>query len=69
MKIAVLAGNREQFENFMRQKDIGEPAEYVYADRMEKLICNRFDDYKTIGTFWDRKDANELYDEVKSRIK
>jgi propanediol dehydratase large subunit len=69
-RIAILAGNKEQFFNFMSQPEIGEPCEYIYIDRIEKLIGNRFYDYKIIGTFWEREgiDLNRLVEEVKSRI-
>ena len=66
--IAVLAGNFRQFNEFIRQPEVGEHCEYVYIDRPEKAYGYRFFDYKIIGTFWDRKDARELEEIVKGRI-
>ncbi len=67
-RVAILAGNNTQFLEFMRQPEIGEPVEYIYVDRMEKAVGYRFNDYKIVGTFWERKDAGKLEEEVKTRI-
>ena len=49
--IAVLAGNFRQFNEFIRQPEVGEHCEYVYIDRPEKAYGYRFFDYKIIGKF------------------
>ena len=66
--IAILAGSMEQY---MEHKDIFlalEGEEMVYAVTPHKIKGRRFDEFRVVGTFWERKDAGDIYDEVRSRI-
>lgn len=55
--IIVLAGNREQFLRFAKGDK-----QYVFGDRPEQIRGHSADDVVEIGTFWMRKDADELRD-------
>ena len=66
--IAVLAGDYMQYKNFMSQKEVGGPCNYIYIDSIEKVFGHRFFNVECLGTFWERKDAHKLYDAVKLHI-
>jgi hypothetical protein len=67
--IAILAGNKKQFDDFIRQKPIIEDnCEYIYISSPDNARGIRFFDYKVIGTFWDRDDAGKLEEAIKDRI-
>lgn len=67
-KIIVLAGNREQFEKYLNDNGMTDSeAVYGYEPRViYGLIAERVD---IIGTFWERKDAEELQDLAYSRVR
>jgi len=71
MKIAVLAGNKREFDNFMRQPAMGdttEDCEYIYIDRVEKAMGYRFDDYKRIGNYYTNPQHYELEEIIKAHL-
>jgi len=61
----VLAGNFEEYQYFLSSIFPHEAqALYVYAHNVDKVRGLRYDSVIVIGTFYDRKDAMELRDEV-----
>lgn len=64
--IGVLAGNVMEFKDYVSQLSLNNLSSktLVYIDRPQKLYGNRFDKIEVIGTFWHRKDAGGLYEEV-----
>ena len=67
VKILVLAGNIEQFNRYVAErKNTGYEYRYVYG--FQSLNSGvYFDNYVICGTFWQRKDAGLLFDEVCKR--
>lgn len=66
-KIAVLAGNYDQFNQFLEENG-GTDSEYLYVWGDVRLAGVRLKDYIIYGTFWESKDANELLELTKSKI-
>ena len=64
-KIAVLAGNYEEFCKFLDENG-GTDTNYIYAD--EHIIGYRLNDYVVYGSFWERKNASIILEKIKSRI-
>src|SRR5690554_8225016 len=66
VKILVLAGNIEQFNRYVAErKNTGCDHRYVYG--LHSVYGAYFDNYVICGTFWQRKDAGLLFDEVCKR--
>lgn len=66
-KIIVLAGTREQFENFLNDNGITD-SEAIYGFSPDVLLQTRAQRIETTGTFWERKDAGKLYELAQTRI-
>ena len=66
IRIAVCAGNYEEFCRFLGKKDKPD-AEYIYAD--ERIRGVHLDGYVIYGTFYKRKNRDYIFTEVKSRIR
>ena len=58
--IAVLIGNREQFDTFMKWHQHHE-FKYVYIGRVEDVLGRNFHGMIVDGTFWERPDATDLH--------
>ena len=68
-EIAVLAGNFEQANYIIRKfKKKGYTCNFFYISEYTKALGLDFDDYIIYGTFWERRDADKIYDEVRSRL-
>ncbi|HNZ65213.1 MAG TPA: hypothetical protein PKJ10_05195 [Smithella sp.] len=68
--MAILAGNYEQYKDYINRQPIRpfpNMFQFIYINKIEDIIGNRFDDYKIIGTFYDKKNAFKILDEVKAR--
>lgn len=66
--IAILAGNHQQFREFIFENDL-DTKDFKYIDSSIPLAGYRFTGYKIIGTFYeDQKNAFEMLDEVKIRL-
>jgi len=66
--ICVLAGNCDQYKDWIKKNhpELIEDfyfrnCEYQYIDKIEHLNGFKVDDVKVIGTFWERKDADNIY--------
>ena len=67
-RIHILAGNYREFDRFyMDNKEFKK--DYVYVSDVHKIIGCFVEKYYVIGTFWSRRDAGEIFDEVNSRLK
>lgn len=67
LKILVLAGNFKQFKHYVAErKNTGYEYRYVYGFHSLRSGAY-FDNYVICGTFWRRKDAGLLFDEVCKR--
>lgn len=66
-KIAVLAGNHAEFQDYFRDA-VNKNEQLYYISGLNSIIGQRFDAYMVWGTFWERKDASKLYDEVAARV-
>lgn len=65
--IAILAGNHQQFREYIWENK-GDIKNFKYIDGTYPLVGYIFDGYEVIGTFWeDKKNASEIFDEVKMR--
>lgn len=60
--VAVLAGTHQQFSHYENIKEDDE--KFIYVHSPQKLYGYRFSRVDIIGTFWERKDAGQLYEEV-----
>ena len=65
-KVGILTYSNQQFQHYL--KSAKEDEEWVYIDRPEKLLGVEFSRIDILGTFWDRKDAGKLYEEVECRF-
>jgi len=66
VRILVLAGNFEQFKHYVAEhKKTG--YDYRYVSGAHSAHGAYFDNYAICGSFWKRKDAGELFDEVSKR--
>lgn len=66
-KIAIIAGNHEQYLDFIR--DAFNKEQFVEADRFEKVLGMELSASIEIGTCYDRKDYYNIKREVESRIR
>jgi len=67
-KIIVLAGSREQFEDYLANNGLTD-SEAIYGYLPERIYGIEASKVEIIGTFWDRKDAGKLYELALSRVK
>lgn len=67
MKTIILAGNIEEFNNYIRALELS-PDDYIYGEphSIQPIHAKAV---TTIGTFWERKDASDLINLAKSRIR
>lgn len=67
----VLAGDYSQFLDFIRSHGASGPRDrnFVFGDRVEKMMGVEASKVVTTGTFWKRKDARHLEDMAASRIR
>ena len=65
--VIVLAGTHLEFERY-RGTQFNPGIKFVYGDHPCRLAGFRADALDTVGTFWERSDANDLYDFAKSRL-
>jgi hypothetical protein len=68
MKILILAGSREQFENYLNDNGLTD-SEAFYAYEPYVIRGQEFNKIEVIGTFWERPHANDLYEEAKRRLR
>lgn len=75
--IAILARNAEQFKHFLYNQKIDadggyigfkDDVTYVYTHHLHSILGYHFDSMEIIGTFWERKDARDIEENVKRRI-
>ena len=69
--IFVLAGNKREFEEFCYKGNPEFPKgknTAVYASSITQMFGYRVDSFLTIGTFWERSDASQLFECAKSRV-
>lgn len=67
-KIIVLAGSMQQFENYLDENGLTD-SEAVYGFEPEIIYQIEASRVETVGTFFERKDASELYRLAQSRIR
>ena len=65
--IIVLAGNRMEFERYLDTNGLTD-SEALYGFEPEKIMGIRASKIEVVGTFWDRKNADKLYELAKTRI-
>lgn len=63
--IFILAGSFSEFKQFIRENPDIAGADLRYAEFPEKLMGHRGAEYRTYGTFYERKDAHEMEDFAK----
>lgn len=68
MKIIVLAGSRQQFEEYLRGNGLTD-TQAIYGYAADKIMGIEASKVEIIGNFWDRKDAAELKKLAESRVK
>ena len=67
-KIIILAGNFEQFKNYVDSQDRNHQ-DFVYCSSIEAILGIDAEKIITVGTFWNRQDAGKLKDFADSRIR
>jgi hypothetical protein len=60
----VLAGSMQQYENYIVTNRL-DKKHYIYGYSVMKLRGVRADKLVVVGTFWDKPDANKIYEEAK----
>lgn len=58
-KILVMAGNREQFHNWVHSSVVAEPDMFVCADA-HALLGSRYSAIIKIGTYYEHNDFDEI---------
>ena len=76
--IAILAGNLQQFHEYMRNSiksdDVRgsiafkEDNAYIFARSLHNILGYKFDSMEIIGTFYDRYDARDIERIIKSNL-
>lgn len=61
MTVAILAGTHKEYRHWLKGR---QETEFRYISSAEKARGMFFDSLEIVGTFWERKDAGELYDNV-----
>lgn len=72
MKIAVLAGNHAQFKDFLVNSDfvhLDDFETFVYIDSTDKIRGYRFDGLIVYGTWYERKDINDITEYLLNNLK
>ena len=66
-KIAIIAGNFREFTNFINFAKRSN--KYIYADRIESLAGLELESVIPVGTWYERKDAWDILEFAKTRIR
>lgn len=65
----ILAGNYREFQNYIESHKVPlRGYRTIYGETAEKMAGIRVNEFITIGTFWDKKDAKSLYDFAHTRV-
>lgn len=67
-KVIVVAGNQEQFDNFLSDVYPDDRGNFVYADT-RNIMAIEASQIIRVGTFWERADLYELCMLAESRIR
>jgi hypothetical protein len=67
-KIIILAGTREEFERYLDSMGMTD-SEAVYGFDMERIQGFEASKVEVIGTFWQRKNANKLFELANTRVR
>jgi hypothetical protein len=65
---ALLAGNYRQANNYLKSLSPSSRKEYAYISCLERIVGRKYSEYKIIGSFWERKDADNLWNYVITHI-
>lgn len=57
--MAILTGNKQQFDDFVR-KDKQSDFEYVYVGRMDDMLWRRFDGWMEVWAYWENKETGTI---------
>jgi hypothetical protein len=63
----VLAGNHRQFTDFARANPALSRDSLIYVHSPWDIRGRNFDGFVVIGTFWSRRDALDIWEEMSSR--
>ena len=66
-KIIVLAGSRQEFEDYLDELGLTY-SDALYGYDARSLMGQEFSRVEVVGTFWERNDAGKLKDLAESRI-
>ena len=67
--IAVLAGSIIEFRHYHPEKEDDKYVEkFVYISSPYCVYGNRFKTFEVVGTFWERSDADKLFELVKRNL-
>lgn len=67
--VAVMAGNKKQFDDYVRQGGLFEHEKAVYAHDSDCIRGFRFSRYEVVGTFYeDNKEPSKVLSRVKERM-
>jgi hypothetical protein len=61
---ALLAGNYRQANNYLKSLSPSNRKDYIYISRFEAAVGMIFSGYIIVGTFWERKDSDKLWNYV-----
>ena len=67
-RTVILAGDHKQYKNFIIGNHMDED-KYFYGGVPQNLFGQELRDIITIGTFFERKDANKMLELAKTRIR
>lgn len=67
-KIIILAGNRQQFEDYLEDNGLTD-SQAVYGYEPDRILGIEASWVEVIGTFWERKDAVELRNLALTRVR
>ena len=65
---AVLAGSRQQFEQFIRERGI-DPRAAVYVSELSDALGGKFSAVHCVGTWHENRNARDLEMAVRARIR
>ena len=68
--IAVIAGNKREFDDFVKPwLDSRDMKKFKYVSRIEDVRGVNFSEVVRIGTYFDKRDGPDIFDAVIMRIK
>lgn len=68
MRKCILSGNRQEFERYLDENGLTD-SEVFYGHDERSIIGQEYNEIVAYGTFWEKKNAGEVYDFTKDHLR